>query len=35
MEEPMDLLFTDENLATAIVIVGFCLFVAVLILLAR
>jgi hypothetical protein len=35
MEKPMDWLFTDENLATAIVIVGFCLFVVVLILLAR
>lgn len=31
----MDWLLTDENMATAIVIVGFCLFVVVLILLAR
>jgi hypothetical protein len=35
MEEPMDWLFTDENIATAIVIVGFCLFLVVLVLLSR
>jgi hypothetical protein len=34
-KNPMDWLLTDENLATAVVIVGFCLFVIVLVLLAR
>jgi hypothetical protein len=31
----MDWLFTDENVATAVVIVGFCLFVIVLMMVAR
>jgi hypothetical protein len=31
----MDWLFTDENISTAVVIVGFSLFVVVLMLLSR
>ncbi len=35
MEKAMDWLFTDENLATAIVIAGCCLFSLTMCLIAR
>jgi hypothetical protein len=35
MDKPMDWLFSEENIATAVVVVCFCLFTIVLILVAR
>jgi len=35
MEKPMDWLFSEENMATAVVVASFCLFTIVLIFIAR